>query len=134
MYKITAAFLLFFFLFPSVTLGQDFSCSYGKRGACLDYGDKVCSSYDKCVDGDAVCFDRLTCFGNFICKSKYDDLANEYSTLSDEYNALLNKCKTVAGDYDNLVNEYNDLLRKKKNWEFCLSMADSLNAAQNCLW
>ncbi len=113
--------------------GDSFSCSYGKRGACLDYGDKVCSSYAKCVSSDAVCFDSFTCnFKGFICKSKFNELA-------DEYDSLLIKCKNIASEHDELVDEYDNLLRKYKNaiseyedLQSCISGASSLEEAQSC--
>ncbi len=45
----------------ALAYGESFSCSFGKRGACLGYGDTVCSSSGKCVSDDAVCFDSYTC-------------------------------------------------------------------------
>ena len=127
MYQFTVALLVCFFLFPSVSLGEKyFSCSDDKRSACLDYGDTVCSSDSKCVAGDAVCFDSYTCtYKGFICKSKYDDLLDEYNTLSDEYNTLSSKCQTITMEYDNL--EY-----KFRNLKNCISLADSLEDAQDC--
>ena len=38
---------------------QNFSCGIGDRGACLGYGDTVCSSQGRCVGSDAQCFDKL---------------------------------------------------------------------------
>ena len=68
---------------------QSFSCPYGKTASCLDYGDKVCSSYSKCVSQDAKCFDSYTCgYEGFICKSKYDDVVDEYNDLLRENQRL----------------------------------------------
>ncbi len=93
--------------------GNNFSCNYGKQGACLDYGDKVCSSYSKCVKDDAVCFDSYTCgYQGFVCKSKFQGLADEY---------------------DELVEKYNSLVRKKNNQNSCLSGASTMDEVQSCL-
>lgn len=113
--------------------GNDFSCAFGKQGACLGYGDKICSSTAKCVSGDAVCFDSYACgFGGFVCKSKLDDLASEYDDL-------LHRCKIIAGEHDELVEEYNDLLRKYKSkvseyeeLESCISYSSTLDEAKRC--
>lgn len=109
--------------------GQNFSCSFGSTGVCLDYGEKVCSSFGKCVDRSAVCFDEYTCgFGGFVCKSdyeslsmKFDTLVMEYDTLVMEYNLLLGKQKILINShsellekYNNLVDEYNQLLIRSK--------------------
>jgi len=92
--------------------GNDFTCPIGKQGACLGYGDKVCSSMAKCVSNDAVCFDSYTCnYKGFTCKSKFDDLATEY---------------------DSLVDRYNRLLRAQRDLESCVSYASSLEEAQTC--
>ena len=105
---------------PSTAGAQDaFSCSWGKRGACLDYGDKVCSQLGKCVDEDAVCFNRSTCdYNGFVCKS---DLNN----LSDEYDTLLSKAKRLASDYDDMHSSYSDILQ-------CLGRAMEIEDARRC--
>lgn len=113
--------------------GNTFSCSYGKQAACLDYSDKVCSSFSKCISNDAICFDTYTCnYKGFVCKSKYEDLA-------DEYGELFSKCKNISVEYDDLVDEYNGLLRKYKNavskydnLQSCINYASSLDGAKNC--
>ena len=99
--------------------GDSFSCSYGKKAACLDYGDKVCSSFSKCVSSDAQCFDSYTCnYKGFICKSKFDDIADEYDNLVEEYNDLLRKYKNKISEYENL--------------QACISYASTLSEAQDC--
>ncbi|PHR29466.1 MAG: hypothetical protein COA36_04150 [Desulfotalea sp.] len=113
--------------------GNNFSCSYGKRGACLDYGDKVCSSSSKCVSSDAVCFDSYQCgYGGFVCKSKLDDLAVGYDHLVSNF-------KNVASERDDLVDDYNNLLRKYKSkvseyddFESCVRYASTLDEARYC--
>lgn len=93
---------------------QNFSCSFGTRAACLDYGDKVCSSMGKCVSSDAICFDSYTCgFKGFVCKAKLDEVADEYDKL--------------VGKYNKLVDNANDVQR-------CVSNADTLEDAQFCLY
>ena len=63
--------LLGLFLVPIPAAAQQgFSCSYGDRGACLGYGDTVCSSSGKCVSESAACFDSYQCnYEGFTCKS-----------------------------------------------------------------
>jgi len=106
--------------------GDTFSCSFGKQGACLDYGDKICSSSAKCVSDDAICFDSYTCdYKGFVCKSKFED--------------LFDKCKNIAEEHDDLADEYNDLVRKYRNavseyedFQSCVSYASTLEEAKNC--
>ena len=108
------------FIFTSaLSYGSNFSCSYGKQGACLDYGDKVCSSFAKCVNNNAVCFDSYACnYKGFICKSKFDDLADA--------------CEEISDKHDDLVNQYNGLLHKYRNLSDCISSASSLSEAHDC--
>lgn len=119
--------LMAFAFAPNVpAYGDSFSCSYGKKAACLDYGDKVCSSLAKCVSNDAVCFNSYTCdYNGFICKSEYND--------------LLSKCKNISTEHDDLVDEYNNLLRKYKivvseyeDLQSCVSYASTLDEARDC--
>jgi hypothetical protein len=99
---------------------EDFSCNYGKRGACLDYGDKVCSSDGKCVSQDATCFRPYTCdFRGFVCKSQLDDLSDS--------------CKRLANDQEELIGKYNLLLRDKKTMNDCVNNARTLLQAQTCI-
>ena len=113
--------------------GGSFSCSFGQQGACLDYGDKVCSSFAKCVKSDAVCFDSYTCdYNGFVCKSKFNELA-------DDFDDLLKKCRNIASEYDAVVNDYNELIRKHKmlaseyeEIQSCISYATSLDEAKRC--
>lgn len=108
--------------------GNDFSCPYGKQGACLDYNDKVCSSYSMCVSQNATCFDANTCnYKGFICKSKFDNLANEYDDLAA-------KCRNIAQNYDDLVDNYNSILNKYKNLSSCINYASSLEEAKSCAY
>jgi len=130
---LTTLFMIVTFAANALAYGDSFSCSFGKQGACLDYGDKVCSSRSKCVSNDAICFDSYTCdFNGFVCKSKFDDLANEYDDL-------LYKFKKIATEHDDLVNEYNEILRKYKNvaaeyedLQNCIAYASTLDEARNC--
>lgn len=106
--------------------GNDFSCPFGKQGACLDYNDKVCSSFAKCVDNNAVCFDSNTCnYKGFICKSQFDD-------LMDDYSGLASKCKSISDEYETLVIKYNNLIRAYESLDNCLSSANSVQDAKAC--
>lgn len=115
------------FVFVSFVANADsFSCSFGQRAACLDFEDKVCGSFAKCVRSDATCFDSNTCgYKGFICKASYDDLAT--------------KCKKIASDYDDLLDKYNGLVDRYNNTQSnltnlrdCIGSADSLEAAKVC--
>ena len=105
---------------------QSFSCNIGKRAACLDYGDKVCGSFAKCVDDSAACFNSYQCnYEGFTCKSnvtelatQYDALVRKYNTQIQEYDTLLSKAKQVASSYDEL--------------KTCLVYASDLDAAKLC--
>jgi hypothetical protein len=91
---------------------QSFSCPIGKNAACLDYGDKVCSSRGKCVTSDAVCFDSYTCnFKGFVCKSDLDD---------------------VVENHDAVVMKYNTLVDAIGDVQRCVRDAENVNDAQSC--
>lgn len=113
--------------------GSSFSCPYGKKAACLDYGDSACPINAKCVVSDAVCFDSNTCgYGGFICESEFDDLASEYDDLLDD-------CKTLSRDHDDLIDKYNRLLEKYKSKlskyqevEYCVSHATTADEVKSC--
>lgn len=79
---------------------QNFSCSFDKRGACLDYGDKVCPQFSKCVSQDAVCLQPHQ--GNhegFTCKSNVTELV-------DDYNDLAGVCRGIQSDLQELRQQY----------------------------
>jgi len=118
---------------PHHAAANSFSCPIGKRASCLDYNDKVCSMFAKCVDSDATCFDAYTCgFGGFVCKSKFDDLASDYESLRQT-------CRSVAYEHDQLVEKYNRMLSELQDAESrrdalarCIMLATSLQQAQMC--
>ena len=91
-------------LIPSgVAAQQGFSCSYGDRGACLGYGETVCSSSGKCVSSDAQCFSSYQCdYEGFTCKSNVTDLAEEYDGLQIRFNSLV-------GDYNVLLEDSREM-------------------------
>lgn len=100
---------------------QNFSCRIGTEPACLDYGDKVCSSFSKCVSQDAACFDSYQCnYEGFTCKSNVTECVDEHDALVRKYNDLLS-------EYDDLAEEYDDLLSKAKK------VAKSHDALKDCL-
>ena len=92
---------------------QNFSCSYGARGACLGYNDKI-------VDRNSACFNEFTCdFKGFVCKTKFDDVVDEYDALVRKHNDLVRRNKELADTAreildrnSTLTTEYNDLLVK----------------------
>lgn len=99
----------------SSAFGESFSCSFGKKAACLDYNAKV-------VDLNSVCFNQSTCgYSGFVCKSKLTELASEYETLVNSYNELLRKNKSLIEVAEELldknkklVSDYNELLYRTK--------------------
>lgn len=110
----------------SPALGQSFSCRIGAQPACLDYGDKVCSSSGMCVDQNAACFDKYQCnYEGFTCKSNvtecvaaHDDLLRKHNQLVDDFNENLGIAKRMAARLDDI--------------ESCLIYASSLDAAKLC--
>ena len=121
-------------------VAQSFTCNLGKQPACLDYSDKVCSSFAKCVSSDAICFNSYTCdYKGFVCKSdlldiaeKHDDLVNDYNDLAGRYDELLRKAKSLASDYDDLVSNRNALASNLEDVKRCVSYADTIEEAQDC--
>jgi hypothetical protein len=119
-------FLIFTLSNGTFAYGDSFTCSYGKKAACLDYSDKVCSSFAKCVNSDAICFNSGTCgYRGFICKSKFDGLVNDYDELADKYNRSLR-------NHNDVVDEYNDLQKKHSDLRSCVIYATTLDDAKNC--
>lgn len=102
-------------LIPSAAISQQgFSCSYGDRGACLGYGETVCSSGGMCVDQNAACFDSYQCsYEGFTCKSNVTECADAHDTLLRKHNAL--------------VEDFND------NLDVARRMADQLDDIETCL-
>lgn len=118
--------LLLALALPSSSLGQSFSCRIGAQPACLDYGDKVCSSSGMCVDQNAACFDKYQCnYEGFTCKSNvtecvaaHDDLLRKHNQLVDDFNENLGISKRMAARLDDI--------------ESCLIYASTLDAAKLC--
>lgn len=101
--------------------GGDFTCPYGKDAACLDYGDKVCSSRAQCVSQDAVCFDSYSCdYKGFVCKSDMENLARQCDEVQSAGKEILEK-------YNRLVDEYDDA-------RTCVQLASSLAQAKRCMF
>ncbi|WP_119940125.1 hypothetical protein [Neorhizobium sp. NCHU2750] len=106
---------------------QSFSCRGGTQPACLDYGAKVCSPFAKCVDQNAVVFDRFTCdYKGFVCKSTLDDVAGKYDSVVTKFNALLD-------ENNQLVDKYNALLRVSRDLDSCVGNASNIDEAKRCL-
>ncbi|MBN2630891.1 MAG: hypothetical protein JXR75_10180 [Rhodobacteraceae bacterium] len=110
----------------SPALGQSFSCRIGTQPACLDYGDKVCSSSGMCVDRNAACFDPYQCnYEGFTCKSNvtecveaHDSLLRKHNELVDDFNENLEIAKRMAARLDDI--------------ESCLINASTLDEAMRC--
>lgn len=114
-------------LIPSAAISQQgFSCSYGDRGACLGFGETVCSSGGMCVDKNASCFDSYQCnYKGFTCKSNvtkcvdaHDTLLRKHNDLIDDFNKNLKIAKEMAARLDDI--------------ETCLIYASTLEAAKRC--
>lgn len=126
-------FLAFFLCLALPVQASNFSCPFGKQGACVDYGAKVCSSRAKCVDNDAICFEPYTCgFGGFVCKTKLDGVVSEYDSLA-------RTCRSIANDHEKLIREYNEVAgeldatqRRLVSLSNCVSRATSLDEARWC--
>ena len=114
-------------LIPSGALAQQgFSCSYGDRGACLGYGDTVCSSSGKCVNETAVCFDSYQCnYEGFTCKSNVTECAEAHDTLLRKHNDLVDKFNESLEIARGMAARLDDL-------ETCLIYASTLEDAKLC--
>ncbi|MBD8894125.1 hypothetical protein [Roseibium litorale] len=119
---------------------QSFSCPWGREGACLDYGDKVCSSFAKCVANDSVCFNSYTCdYNGFVCKSDFNNLNEDYDGLVGEYNRLVSIANDLKRDAEYseeqvrvLKREVSELRGKYGDVISCLEALSSLDDAQSC--
>ena len=137
--KVFLATIVAFTLVASA-YGEDFSCALGRRGACLSYGDTVCSSAGKCVQQDAICFQPYTCgFGGFVCKSKLDDVVDEYNSLADtnrslvaDYNDLTERFNALLRTSKSLSDDYDELTVKHRRSRDCVTYASTLEEAQGC--
>lgn len=133
MNRMLLQFLAFLLFLALPVQASNFSCPFGKQGACVDYGDKVCSSRAKCVGNDAICFEPYTCgFGGFVCKSKLDEIVSEYDSLA-------RTCRSIANDHEELIREYNEVAgeldatqRRLYSLSNCVSRATSLDEARWC--
>ena len=118
--------LLLALTLASPALGQDFSCRIGTQPACLDYGDKICSSSGMCVDQNSACFDQNQCnYEGFTCKSNvsecveaHDTLLRKHNDLVDNFNENLKIAKDMASRLDDIKS--------------CLIYASTLEAAKLC--
>jgi len=124
----------------SVSAQRGFSCSYGDRGACLGFGDTVCSSSGICVDQNAACFDKYQCdYEGFTCKSNvtecaaaHDKLLRENKTLVVEYNGLLKKHNDLIDDFNENLDIAKGMAARLDDIESCLIYASTLEAARLC--
>lgn len=110
---ICAVTLGFLNLAITPTLSQSFSCGIGDRGACLGYGDTVCSSAGKCVSSSSACFDSFQCnYEGFTCKSNVSRCVTDYNELLERHNSLVNDYNALRDQNRELIEENNDLVRK----------------------
>ncbi len=105
---------------------QGFSCSYGDRGACLGFGDTVCSSSKMCVDQNAACFDKYQCdYEGFTCKSNVTECVEAHDTLLRKHNDLID-------DFNENLEIAKDMAARLDDIESCLIYASTLEAARLC--
>ena len=110
----------------SVSAQQGFSCSYGDRGACLGFGDTVCSSSGMCVDQNAACFDKYQCdYEGFTCKSNVTECAQAHDTLLQKHNDLID-------DFNENLDIAKGMAARLDDIESCLIYASTLEAARLC--
>lgn len=119
--------LIALFLIPTgVSAQQGFSCSYGDRGACLGFGDTVCSSSGMCVDQNAACFDKYQCdYEGFTCKSNVTECVEAHDTLLRKHNDLID-------DFNENLEIAKDMAARLDDIESCLIYASTLEAARLC--
>ena len=124
--KITTLLVMLALIPSSAISQQGFSCSYGDRGACLGYGDTVCSSRGMCVDQNSACFDQNQCnYEGFTCRSNvtecvetHDALLRRHNDLVDDFNENLEIARGMAARLDDV--------------ETCLIYASTLEGAKLC--
>ena len=127
--------------------GQSFTCRAGQDAACLDWGDKVCSSGGMCVDANAACFDAYQCdYKGFTCKSNVDDCVEAHDKAVRDYNTLVQDYETLrlAGaklsdafddlqtDFEAVRRDAQELQDAKADTQNCLFIARTLEDAQLC--
>jgi hypothetical protein len=118
--------LLLALTLASPALGQDFSCRIGTQPACLDYGDKVCSSRGMCVDQNSACFDQNQCnYERFTCKSNVTECVEAHDTLLRKHNDLID-------DFNENFEIAKDMAARLDDIESCLIYASTLEAARPC--
>lgn len=117
----------------SLSAQQRFSCSYGDRGACLGYGDTVCSMGGMCVDQNAACFNKGQCgYEGFTCKSNVTSCINDYNTLTKVYNTLLRKHNDLVDDFNDNLKVAKEMASRLDEIEICLIYASDLETAKDC--
>ena len=109
-----------------VNAQQGFSCSYGDRGACLGFGDTVCSSGGMCVDSNAACFDKYQCdYEGFTCKSNVTECVDAHDALLRKHNDLVDNFNDNLAIAERMVERLDEI-------ESCLIYATTLEGARMC--
>lgn len=128
------ALLGFFVSFPVENVSaQNFSCSLGTQPACLDYGDKVCSSLGKCVDQSAACFDAYQCdYEGFTCKSNVTEIADKFNNLISDYDDLVGRFNSLLSDHDDLIAKARRISTNYEDYVTCIDDAYDLDEAKSC--
>jgi len=123
---IRATILLLTLALAPPALGQSFSCRIGTQPACLDYGDKVCSSSGMCVDRNAACFNQYQCnHEGFTCKSNVTECVEAHDRLLRKHNELVD-------DFNENLKIATDMASRLDEIESCLIYASTLEDARLC--
>jgi len=124
--KITTLLVMLALIPSSAISQQGFSCSYGDRGACLGYGDTVCSSRGMCVDQNSACFDQNQCnYEGFTCKSNVTECV-------EAHDALLRKHNDLVDDFNENLEIARGMATRLDGVETCLIYASTLEGAKLC--
>jgi hypothetical protein len=113
----------------------EFSCPIGTDAKCLNYSDQICDgNFGKCVKRDSNCFDQYACGigGQFVCKSKLDDVVALQETCVLKYNTLLDDLDSSAQMLKRDRIKYDELLDENQSLKSCVSLARTLEDAKSC--
>ena len=124
--KITTLLVMLALIPSSAISQQNFSCSYGDRGAFLGYGDTVCSSRGMCVDQNSACFDQNQCnYEGFTCRSNVTECV-------ETHDALLRRHNDLVDDFNENLEIARGMAARLEDVETCLIYASTLEDAKLC--
>ena len=83
----------------------------------------------------------MTCFGDFVCESDYQDCNDNYNRLVKRFNDLLNNYDDAINNYNNLINDYNNNIEEKETLQNkliiftdCIFESNNITSARNCIY